>query len=100
MWFVLRAIFWLTIVYGSIFWPNDKSGPFHAFARVAHAAKMALGHGTGTAEAEVAKVCARAPQACLEGAARLGRMAGQERTERNRKALARPGSVESPAVAN
>ncbi len=69
MWFLLRAAFWLSIVYAAIFWPQDPlTGP----SGITRKAQGLLGQTIATARAEAEKACLRAPGNCLERAMGLG----------------------------
>lgn len=76
MWFVVRAVFWLSIVYASIFWPQQ---PVMGPSGIARKAQDLLGQTIAMAQAEAEKACLQSPSACLEGALRLGPVLGDLR---------------------
>jgi hypothetical protein len=98
MWFLLRAVFWLSIVYASIFSPKDPAASAQALAWIAREAKATFGRSAGLAEEGAEKACRRMPGACLEGAARLGKMIAADPPKAKGKALPRPTVVDSPAA--
>ncbi len=77
--FVLRSIFWLSIVFASISWPSDPIFSVMAKARAARGVQEILGQTIGMVQAGAEKACLRAPAACLEGAAHLSRMGAGQR---------------------
>jgi hypothetical protein len=77
MWFLVRAVFWLSIVYASIFWPNEPvTGP----SGMVRKAQDLLGKTIAMAQAEAQKACLRSPGACLEGALALSPVVGDPRS--------------------
>jgi hypothetical protein len=75
MLFLLRSIFWFSIVFASVSWPSDPLGSVMAKVSAARRVQDSLGQTIGTAQAGTERACLRAPAACLEGAAPLSRMA-------------------------
>ena len=80
MLFLVRSLFWLSIVFASISWPKDPVAPVTAPARAARGAQDILGQTAGRVQALAKKACLGAPAACLEGAAHLSRMVAGQRT--------------------
>jgi hypothetical protein len=80
MWFILRAVFWLSAVFLWIYWPKDPADTVRIRAGALREAQDILGRTAGLAEAGVEKGCSHAPAACLEGAARLGQLIGPGRS--------------------
>lgn len=74
MMFVLRSVFWLSIVFASISWPRGPIALVLAKARAARGVQDILGQTIGRAQAGAEEACLRAPAACLEGAAHLAPM--------------------------
>ncbi len=88
MLFLLRSIFWLSIVFASISWPSDPIAPVMAKVRAARGVHDILGQTIGMAQAGAEKACLRGPAACLEGEAHLscmvaGQRAGGDKTPPN-----------------
>jgi hypothetical protein len=77
MLFLLRAIFWLSIVAYFLPWPEDPIASLLAKTEVQDAARDFWGRTIGLAQAAAERECLRAPEACLKGIAGLGRMAGR-----------------------
>lgn len=100
MLFLLRSIFWLSIVFASIPWPGGSHDLVMAKARTARGAKDMLGQMTGIAQAGVGEACLRAPAACLEGAMQLNRMIAGQRAGGNGKAPPKSPAVDASAAAN
>lgn len=100
MLFLLRSIFWLSIVFASIFWPSDPVASVIAKARAARGVQDILGQMNGIAQGGSGKACLRAPAACLEGAAHLSRMVVGQRSGGNGKTPPNSPVVEASAAAN
>jgi hypothetical protein len=100
MLFLLRSIFWLSIVFASISWPSDPVASVIAKARAARGVQDILGQMVGMAAQEGSgKACLRAPAACLEGAAHLPHGRGQ-RSGGNGKTPPNSPVVDASAAAN
>ncbi|WP_026607906.1 hypothetical protein [Methylocapsa acidiphila] len=84
MFFLLRVVFWLGIVFASLPWPEDFRP---ARAGVETKAREMLGAAVDGARAGIGKVCLDAPAACLDAAGGLGRLAS---------AAAREGKAPKP----
>lgn len=84
MFFLLRAAFWLAIVFASMSWPDDVRPP--APAQIAPKAREILGKMLEQAGAGADKACLSAPGACLEAAAGLSRLVGEKRGDAKGKA--------------
>jgi len=90
MFFLLRVVFWLAIVFASISWPEDVRPP--ARAEIAPKAREILGKTLEQAREGVEKACVRAPIACLEAAVGATQIVGEKRREGKAKA-----PLDSPA---
>ncbi|HMF06197.1 MAG TPA: hypothetical protein VKE72_04185 [Methylocella sp.] len=84
MLFLLRAIFWLSIVAYFLPWPEDPIASLLAKTEVQDAARDFLdaardfwGRTVGLAQAAAERECLRAPEACLKASAGLGRTAAR-----------------------
>ena len=99
MLFFIRAIFWLSIVAYFLPWPEDPIASLLAKTELQSAAQDFWGRTAAMAQAAAERECLRAPEACLKGVARLGRMAASHPTTGKDKAL---GSlpVDAPAPRN
>jgi hypothetical protein len=64
MFFFLRCIFWLSIVYATIFWPKDFDPK--AAVEILPKARQLAGEAVGQARDEIARSCINAPAVCLE----------------------------------
>jgi hypothetical protein len=78
LWFLIRVVFWLSIVFSLMPWPQDSARPWAArptsptiWARAGEAIRAAI----GKAQAKGEKICAKSPTACLEAATKLGEVA-------------------------
>jgi hypothetical protein len=100
MLFLLRSIFWLSIVFASISWPSDPLASVMAKARDARGVQDSLGQTIGRAQAGAEKACLRAPAACLEGAAHLSRMVAGQRSGGNDKTPPHSPVVDASASAH
>ena len=98
MLFLLRSIFWLSIVFASISWPSDPTAPVVAKARAARGVQDILGQMIGMPQA--GRACLRAPATCLEGAAHLSRMVAGQRSGGNGKTPPNSPVVDASAAAN
>jgi hypothetical protein len=97
MWFLVRAVFWLSIVYAAIFWPNEPvTGP----SGMVRKAQDLLGKTIAMAQAEAQKACLRSPGACLEGALTLSPVVGELRSGGKVTAPPRPATVDELIAAN
>jgi hypothetical protein len=72
MLFLIRAIFWLSIVSYFLPWPEDKIALFLTKCDLKSEAQDILGRTVGMA---AERECLRVPATCLKEAARLSRMA-------------------------
>lgn len=95
MLFLVRTVFWLSIVFWSISWPRDPD----ARAR-APGVPGAVQDILGEAQAAAKKACSRAPTACLEGAAHLSRMVGAHRSGGKDKTPPPSPVVDAPAASH
>ena len=86
MLFLIRVIFWLSIVSYFLPWPEDKIALFLTKSDVKSEAQDILCRTVGMAQAAAERECLRAPAACLKGAARLSRMTGGHLTAGKDKA--------------
>jgi hypothetical protein len=101
MLFLLRSIFWLSIVFASISWPSDRVASVIAKARAARGVQDILGQMIGmAAQTGSGKACLHAPAACLEGAAHLSRMVAGQRSAGNDKTPPNSPVVDASAAAN
>ena len=100
MLFLLRSIFWLSIVFASISWSSDPTASVMAKARAARGVRDILGQTIGMAHAGAEKACFRAPAACLEGAAHISRMVTGQRSGGNGKTPPNSPLVDAPDAAN
>ncbi|MGH6799983.1 MAG: hypothetical protein ACRECZ_00975 [Methylocella sp.] len=100
MLFLLRSIFWLSIVFASISWPSDPVASVIAKARAARGVQDVMGQMIGMARAGNRKACLRAPAACLEGAAHVDRMVAGQRSGGNGKTPPNSPAVDASAAAN
>ncbi len=99
MLFFIRAIFWLSIVAYFLPWPADPIASLLAKFAVQGAAQDIWGRTAEMAQAAAERECLRAPDACLRGAARLGRMTASHPASGKNKALG-PLPVDAPAPRN
>ena len=101
MLFLLRSIFWLSIVFASISWPSVPVASVIAKARAARGVQNILGQMIGmAAQTGSGKACLRAPAACLEGAAQLNRMVAGQRSGGNGKTPPNSTVVDASVAAN
>lgn len=100
MLFLLRSIFWLSIVFASISWPSDPIALVMVKARAARGVQDILGRTIGLAQAGAEKACLRAPATCLEGAARLSRTVAGQRSGGNDKTPPNSPVIDATAAAN
>jgi hypothetical protein len=84
MFFLLRAAFWLAIVFAWLPWSEDIQAPERA--EIAPKAREILGKAVEHVRAGVDKACLNAPAACLEAAASVGRMVAETRGDGKVKA--------------
>src|ERR1700730_13248044 len=96
MLFLIRAIFWLSIVSYFLPWPEDEISLLLTKSDVKSEAQDILGRTVGMAQAAAERECLRAPAACLQGAARLSRMAVGHLTTGKDKAPS-PLPVDAPS---
>ena len=96
MLFLLRSIFWLSIVSYFLPWPEDEIALFLSKSDVKSEAQDILGRTVGMAQAAAEQECLRAPAACLKGAARLSRKAAGHLTASKDKAPGLP-PVDAPS---
>jgi hypothetical protein len=98
MWFLLRTVFWLSIVFAFIFWPKDQSN--WTRAKVTHGVQDFLGRTAGLAQAEAERMCLHAPAACVEGASHLSHAVVGHSLGVKDKAVPRSPVVDLPANTN
>jgi hypothetical protein len=98
MLFLLRSLFWLSIVFASISWPSDSGAP--VMAKAAREMRDILGQTAGMAQAGAGKACLGAPAACLAGAAHLSRMVTGQRSGGDGKTPPNSPVVDTPAAAH
>ncbi len=79
MFFLIRCVFWLSVVFHAMSWPQDQSpqealqsGALKAAASFAGQVAAAAGQ---TVEAKLEEGCLKAPEECLTYMARLPQMA-------------------------
>lgn len=77
MLFLVRAIFWLTIVFASMPWPGDDRPRLPASAGLWPKVWESFGAALDEASAWGQKACAGAPAACFEAAAHASQAATQ-----------------------
>jgi hypothetical protein len=80
MWFLIRAAFWLSIVFALLPWPDNGFGsspPAAIWSRT----RDAIGAALGKARAAGEKICTDSPLACLKAAARLDQFAADKRAD-------------------
>lgn len=100
MWFLLRAVFWLSIVFASISWPQGPAAPVRVLASGAGKVQDVLGKAAAKAQAGVEEACLRAPSTCLNAAARLNRLTEGPRSSGMEKTLPQPAVVDARPVAH
>ncbi len=72
MFFVIRSVFWLGMVFSAMDWPgNGQLG-----TDVREAATPIADKAAAAAAAQIQKTCTHAIRDCIEGAARINRLAG------------------------
>jgi len=96
MLFLIRAIFWLSIVSYFLPWPEDEIALLLTKSDVKSEAQHILGRTVVMAQAAAEQECLRAPAACLRGAARLSHMAAGHLMSGKDKAPSRP-PVDAPS---
>ncbi len=74
MWFLIRAAFWLSVVFAFLPWP-ENSLIRQISAALQSGTKAAVMAAIDEARTRSAKACADAPSVCFEAAARLGQFA-------------------------
>ncbi|PNG26552.1 hypothetical protein [Methylocella silvestris] len=74
MWFLIRSVFWLAIVFACLPWP-ENSLIRQISAALQSGTKAAVMAAIDEARTTGAMTCANAPAACLEAAGRLGQFA-------------------------
>ena len=72
MFFVVRSAFWLGLVYSAIDWPGDG----RLTDDLKEAARPVATQAMSAATAKIEKTCVSNLIACVDGAARLNRLAG------------------------
>lgn len=87
MFFLLRVVFWLGIVFAYMSWTNDARPP--TFSEIASKARGLLQKSVAEAQDRVEKACLNEPSACFEAAANMGQAA---KDPRDGKAKASPPS--------
>jgi hypothetical protein len=100
MLFLLRSIFWLSIIFASIPWPGGPVALVMPKARATRGVQDILGQMIGIAQAGSGEACLRAPAACLEGAIHFNRMVAGQRAGGNGKAPPISPAVDASAAAN
>jgi hypothetical protein len=71
MWFLIRAAFWLAIVFAALPWPDGSAVSFSPPVAMWSRTRDAIGAALGKARAEGEKICMNAPVPCLKAAARI-----------------------------
>jgi hypothetical protein len=71
----IRAVFWLSVVAYFLPWPENPIASLLAKRELQSAAQEFWGRTAAMPQAAAEREYLRAPEACLEGAPRLGRMA-------------------------
>ncbi|VFU10353.1 hypothetical protein [Methylocella tundrae] len=82
MWFLIRAVFWLSIVFALMPWPEGAG--LHSSTAIWTGARNAIGAAVGQARAKSQQLCTDAPIACLEAAAKLGQLTVDKRPDEAR----------------
>ncbi len=80
MWFLIRAAFWLSIVFALMPWPREsglRSLSVALWTEAGHAAAAIIRQ----ARSEGEKICTNSPAACLGVAAKLGGLSAQRRAQ-------------------
>ena len=83
MLFLLRSIFWLSIIFASIPWPGGPVALVMAKARATRGVQDILGQMIGIAQAGSGECRLRAPAACLAGAIHFNRIVAGQRAGGN-----------------
>jgi hypothetical protein len=97
MWFLIRAAFWLSVVFALLPWPEDSGVRPSAPAAIWSRSRDAIGAALGKVQAASAKVCGESPLACLETAAGLAQVVAAKRPE-SADAASRPQSPAAETV--
>ncbi len=92
MWFLMRAIFWLSIVFSLMPWP-EESGLHSSPVTVWTKARDAVGSAIRQARTDSEKICRDSPIACLEAATKLGQFAADKPTDEAKQRTAASGPV-------
>lgn len=100
MFFLLRTVFWLSVVFLSLPWPEDSADLAPVPAAAERKMHTLLGRAAGMARAELEKECLRAPAACLKAAAQLSGMAAGPAFAGKGKETRRAQAVDAEAAAN
>ncbi len=98
MWFLIRAAFWLSIVFALLPWPEDSglqsSPPVAIWSRT----RDAIGAAIGKARADSTKICTDSPLACLKAAVRLDQFAADKAANMAGAAGLGPGEIKAPSA--
>ena len=81
MWFLIRAAFWLSIVFALLPWPDNSGFGSSPPAAIWSRTRDAIGAALGKARAAGDKICTDSPLACLKAAARLDQFAADKRAD-------------------
>lgn len=82
MWFLIRAVFWLSIVFALMPWP--ESAGLRSSATIWTGARGVIGAAIGQARIKGQQLCTDAPVACLEAATKLDQLTANRRPEEAR----------------
>ncbi len=72
MFFLVRSAFWLGLVYSSIDWPGEG----RLADDIRDAARPAAAQALEASTRKIEKTCVANPAACIEGVARINKLAG------------------------
>jgi hypothetical protein len=99
MWFLIRSVFWLSIVFALLPWPDNSGFGLSLPAGIWFRTRDIIGAAIGKARTASEKVCTDSPLACL-GAARLGQFAADRRADISHEAsaAARPAAAAGSEV--
>jgi hypothetical protein len=101
MWFLIRAAFWLSIVFAALPWPQGSglrpSTPDAIWSGIRSSIAAALGKARAAGE----KLCMDSPVACLKAAAQIEKFAPEGRADETRagaSAARRPAGAQTGEI--
>jgi hypothetical protein len=98
LWFLIRVVFWLSIVFGLMPWPQDSpSAARPTSPTIWTRAGEAISAAISKAQAKGEKICAKSPTACLEAATKLGEVAAKGPVNAARASKPNQGEIASSA---